>query len=201
MQSVFSKQLCLYVDTLPENCLKRNTPKESKLERDMLRALMTSQMTQWKTGFFFFFQKAYRIQNRNFGTQKYEQWIIAVQKACMVFQMPDKDEESRICKSPVFVHVTLRVCGFFGKGYFHRNTYWELNMAAERASFRNFPGGSYEANASYPIQHLSLLSETWPQRPRTENKGRGSVLYLSIPRFDLRGGEYYCKYMTRDSHL
>ncbi|XP_052501016.1 antiviral innate immune response receptor RIG-I [Budorcas taxicolor] len=40
-----------------------------------------------------------RIQNRNFGTQKYEQWIIAVQKACMVFQMPDKDEESRICKA------------------------------------------------------------------------------------------------------
>ncbi|XP_043746530.1 antiviral innate immune response receptor RIG-I isoform X1 [Cervus elaphus] len=40
-----------------------------------------------------------QIQNRNFGTQKYEQWIIAVQKACMVFQMPDKDEESRICKA------------------------------------------------------------------------------------------------------
>ncbi|XP_024851823.1 antiviral innate immune response receptor RIG-I isoform X2 [Bos taurus] len=40
-----------------------------------------------------------RIQNRNFGTQKYEQWIIAVQKACMVFQMPDKEEESRICKA------------------------------------------------------------------------------------------------------
>uniref|UniRef100_A0A2I3H6B2 RNA helicase n=1 Tax=Nomascus leucogenys TaxID=61853 RepID=A0A2I3H6B2_NOMLE len=30
---------------------------------------------------------------------KYEQWIVTVQKACMVFQMPDKDEESRICKA------------------------------------------------------------------------------------------------------
>ncbi|KAM6170091.1 antiviral innate immune response receptor RIG-I-like [Rhynchocyon petersi] len=39
------------------------------------------------------------IQNRKFGTQKYEQWIIAVQKACTVFQMPDKEEESRICKA------------------------------------------------------------------------------------------------------
>ncbi|KAM6169322.1 antiviral innate immune response receptor RIG-I-like [Rhynchocyon petersi] len=40
-----------------------------------------------------------RIQNREFGTQKYEQWVQAVQKACTVFQMPDKEEESRICKA------------------------------------------------------------------------------------------------------
>ncbi|XP_023379807.1 probable ATP-dependent RNA helicase DDX58 [Pteropus vampyrus] len=40
-----------------------------------------------------------QIQNRNFGTQKYEQWIVAVQKKCMVLKMPDKDEESRICKA------------------------------------------------------------------------------------------------------
>uniref|UniRef100_F6YV16 Antiviral innate immune response receptor RIG-I n=1 Tax=Equus caballus TaxID=9796 RepID=F6YV16_HORSE len=40
-----------------------------------------------------------RFQNRDFGTQKYEQWIIAVQKACIVFQLPDKAEESRICKA------------------------------------------------------------------------------------------------------
>ncbi|XP_069332609.1 antiviral innate immune response receptor RIG-I isoform X1 [Eulemur rufifrons] len=43
--------------------------------------------------------KLFQIQNREFGTQKYEQWIVTVQKACMVFQMPDKDEESRICKA------------------------------------------------------------------------------------------------------
>ncbi|XP_051043489.1 antiviral innate immune response receptor RIG-I isoform X2 [Phodopus roborovskii] len=40
----------------------------------------------------------FQIQNREFGTQKYEQWIVAVHKACMVFQMPDKEEESRICR-------------------------------------------------------------------------------------------------------
>ncbi|KAI5942176.1 Antiviral innate immune response receptor RIG-I [Manis javanica] len=44
-------------------------------------------------------EKLSQIQNRDFGTQKYEQWIVAVQKMCMVFQMPDKDEESRICKA------------------------------------------------------------------------------------------------------
>ncbi|XP_017658194.1 probable ATP-dependent RNA helicase DDX58 isoform X2 [Nannospalax galili] len=41
----------------------------------------------------------FQIQNREFGTQKYEQWIVAVHKACMVFRMPDKEEESRICKA------------------------------------------------------------------------------------------------------
>ncbi|XP_037652823.1 antiviral innate immune response receptor RIG-I isoform X2 [Choloepus didactylus] len=40
-----------------------------------------------------------QIQNREFGTQRYEQWIIAVQKACAVFHMPDKEKESRICKA------------------------------------------------------------------------------------------------------
>uniref|UniRef100_A0A673V5Y3 Antiviral innate immune response receptor RIG-I n=1 Tax=Suricata suricatta TaxID=37032 RepID=A0A673V5Y3_SURSU len=39
------------------------------------------------------------IQYREFGTQKYEQWISTFQKACSVFQLPDKDEESRICKA------------------------------------------------------------------------------------------------------
>ncbi|XP_036033413.1 antiviral innate immune response receptor RIG-I isoform X2 [Onychomys torridus] len=43
--------------------------------------------------------KFFQIQNREFGTQKYEQWIVAVHKACMVFQMPDKEEESRICRA------------------------------------------------------------------------------------------------------
>ncbi|XP_006881392.1 PREDICTED: probable ATP-dependent RNA helicase DDX58 [Elephantulus edwardii] len=39
-----------------------------------------------------------KIQNRESGTQKYEQQIIAVQKECVVFHLPDKNEESRICK-------------------------------------------------------------------------------------------------------
>ncbi|XP_066113037.1 antiviral innate immune response receptor RIG-I isoform X1 [Saccopteryx bilineata] len=40
-----------------------------------------------------------QIRNRNFGTQKYEQWIMAVQKQYAVLKLPDKDKESRICKA------------------------------------------------------------------------------------------------------
>ncbi|XP_036594051.1 antiviral innate immune response receptor RIG-I isoform X1 [Trichosurus vulpecula] len=39
-----------------------------------------------------------KIQNRVFGTQKYEQWIIDVHKKCMLLQMEDKTKERRICK-------------------------------------------------------------------------------------------------------
>ncbi|KAM8960517.1 antiviral innate immune response receptor RIG-I [Pelodytes ibericus] len=39
------------------------------------------------------------IQNRSFGTQKYEQWIIDTQKKCKILQMDNKLEEERICKA------------------------------------------------------------------------------------------------------
>lgn len=45
------------------------------------------------------FDKISQYQSRDFGTQKYEQWIMKVQKMCAVFKMADKDEESRICKA------------------------------------------------------------------------------------------------------
>lgn len=45
------------------------------------------------------FEKLSQLQTRDFGTQKYEQWIVTVQKACSVLKMPDKNEESRICKA------------------------------------------------------------------------------------------------------
>lgn len=38
------------------------------------------------------------IQNREYGSQKYEQWIVSVQKSCKVLQMKNKDEERRICR-------------------------------------------------------------------------------------------------------
>ncbi|XP_036891641.1 antiviral innate immune response receptor RIG-I [Sturnira hondurensis] len=40
-----------------------------------------------------------QIQNRRFGTQKYEQWIVAVQKKCVVLRLRDRDRESRVCKA------------------------------------------------------------------------------------------------------
>ncbi|XP_048358970.1 antiviral innate immune response receptor RIG-I [Sphaerodactylus townsendi] len=39
------------------------------------------------------------IKCRSFGTQKYEQWIVHVQRGCSVLQLPDKEEESRICRA------------------------------------------------------------------------------------------------------
>ncbi|KAG8455056.1 hypothetical protein GDO86_001322, partial [Hymenochirus boettgeri] len=45
------------------------------------------------------FDSLSNIQNRSFGTQKYEQWIIDTQKKCRVLQMEDKEEERRICIS------------------------------------------------------------------------------------------------------
>nr|XP_060618505.1 antiviral innate immune response receptor RIG-I [Anolis sagrei ordinatus] len=40
-----------------------------------------------------------QIQNRKFGTQKYEQWIVDVQKKCIVLQLENKKEESRVCRA------------------------------------------------------------------------------------------------------
>ncbi|XP_074850793.1 antiviral innate immune response receptor RIG-I isoform X2 [Carettochelys insculpta] len=39
------------------------------------------------------------IKSRSFGTQCYEQWLVDTQKKCRMLQMPDKEEESRICRS------------------------------------------------------------------------------------------------------
>ncbi|XP_066469374.1 antiviral innate immune response receptor RIG-I [Tiliqua scincoides] len=37
--------------------------------------------------------------SKNYGTQMYEQWIVGVQKKCRVLKLPDKEEESRICRA------------------------------------------------------------------------------------------------------
>lgn len=38
------------------------------------------------------------ISNCEYGSQKYEQWIVSVQKSCRVLQMQNADEERRICR-------------------------------------------------------------------------------------------------------
>lgn len=82
-----------------------------------------------------------------------------------------KDEESRICKAPFFYTSHLWVCGFFGKAYFSRVTTGSCTVAAERASLRNLPGGSYEANSkSYPIQHLLCSLKPSTRGNGTETK-------------------------------
>ncbi|XP_051875329.1 antiviral innate immune response receptor RIG-I-like isoform X3 [Pristis pectinata] len=39
------------------------------------------------------------IQNQNRGSQKYEQWIIEVQKSCKVLQMKDVEKERKTCRA------------------------------------------------------------------------------------------------------
>ncbi|KAK1174963.1 antiviral innate immune response receptor RIG-I-like [Acipenser oxyrinchus oxyrinchus] len=38
------------------------------------------------------------IKNRDYGSQKYEQWIVDVQKKCRTLQLEDKQKESQICR-------------------------------------------------------------------------------------------------------
>ncbi|KFV49812.1 putative ATP-dependent RNA helicase DDX58, partial [Tyto alba] len=39
-----------------------------------------------------------QINKNDFGTQKYEQWIVATQKKCKLLQLADKEKESSICR-------------------------------------------------------------------------------------------------------
>ncbi|XP_015744447.1 probable ATP-dependent RNA helicase DDX58 [Python bivittatus] len=40
-----------------------------------------------------------KLKSHCYGTQSYEQWIVNVQKNSVVLQLPNKEEESRICKA------------------------------------------------------------------------------------------------------
>ncbi|KAJ8403691.1 hypothetical protein AAFF_G00350170 [Aldrovandia affinis] len=39
------------------------------------------------------------IVNHDYGTQKYEQWIVDVQKRCRVLQLEDKEKERQVCRA------------------------------------------------------------------------------------------------------
>ncbi|KAM6230589.1 antiviral innate immune response receptor RIG-I isoform 2-T2 [Porphyrio hochstetteri] len=39
------------------------------------------------------------INKNDFGTQKYEQWIVSTQKKCRLLQLEDKEKESNICRN------------------------------------------------------------------------------------------------------
>lgn len=50
------------------------------------------------------------IQNRTIGTQKYDNWIIGIQKKCRLLQLEDKMEESRLCSALFTYTEHLRKC-------------------------------------------------------------------------------------------
>lgn len=49
------------------------------------------------------------IKNQNRGSQKYEQWIIEVQKRCKVLQMADMEKERKTCRALFTYTEHLRV--------------------------------------------------------------------------------------------
>lgn len=123
--------------------------------------------------------KLFQIQNREFGTQKYEQWIVAVHKACSVFQMPDKEEESRICRALFLYtsHLRVQCCS--------------PGLVSVTVSPGICPLAAEATLASHQIQELNkepspkvlLFSETYQQLSKTRSKaqsGRHASLQLGI---------------------
>ncbi|NWR94488.1 DDX58 helicase, partial [Furnarius figulus] len=49
-----------------------------------------------------------QIKKNDFGTQKYEQWIVHTQKKCRLLQLVDKEKESNICRDLVICTEHLR---------------------------------------------------------------------------------------------
>ncbi|KAE8632706.1 hypothetical protein XENTR_v10001643 [Xenopus tropicalis] len=71
-------------------------------ENDSFTAIMSEIMSETEKMAKDFYPELYsmsNIQNRSYGTQKYEQWIVDTQKKCCVLQMDDKNKEMRICSS------------------------------------------------------------------------------------------------------
>lgn len=88
----------------------------------------------------------------------------------MVFQMPEMKRAGFVkhCFS------THRICGYVASLEKHISVVsptGSCNVAAERASLRNLPGGSYEANSkSYPIQCLLCSLKPSTRGNGTETK-------------------------------
>ncbi|XP_040819748.1 antiviral innate immune response receptor RIG-I isoform X2 [Ochotona curzoniae] len=82
----------------PQKIFRKVESRSTNRFKCVVSQLMRETESQAK-GIFEGFENLCQLQNREFGTQKYEQWIVEVHKACKVFQLPDKDEESRICKA------------------------------------------------------------------------------------------------------
>lgn len=135
----------------------------------MLRALNDQPDDTMENCFFFFFfsQKTYlEFKIGILGHRNMNSGLLQFRKHAWCFRCQTKRKKAGFVK-PCFC--TRHICGYVAsleKDISIVTPTGSCAVAAERASFRNFPGGSYEANAkSYPIQHLSLLSETQPQRP------------------------------------
>ncbi|TKC48214.1 hypothetical protein EI555_016701, partial [Monodon monoceros] len=98
-----------------------------------------------------------QIQNRNFGTQRYEQWIIAVQKACMVFQMP-KMKRAGFVKHCFSTH---RICGYRYNDALIISEHARMKDALDylKDFFRNVQAEGFDEIEQAPLRDLKMGEE------------------------------------------
>ncbi len=83
------------------------------------------------------------IQNREYGSQKYEQWIVSVQKSCRVLQMKNPDEERRICRELYNYTEHLRVRQTDRWRDRRRETDRQIDRQTDRWTDRRIDGQTY----------------------------------------------------------
>ncbi|CAH2293986.1 probable ATP-dependent RNA helicase DDX58 [Pelobates cultripes] len=80
----------------PEKLIRELTPRKTDSFTNVMSEIM-AETEKMARDMFPQLDSLSNIQNRSFGTQKYEQWIIDTQRKCCILQMENKIEERRIC--------------------------------------------------------------------------------------------------------
>ncbi|XP_075681774.1 antiviral innate immune response receptor RIG-I isoform X2 [Rhinoderma darwinii] len=82
----------------PEKFVQQTRQREKDPFADIIRKIM-AETEQMAKSFFPYIEKMSNIQNRPYGSQQYEQWIVDTQKKCHTLQLEDKMKESQICSA------------------------------------------------------------------------------------------------------
>ncbi|XP_078385468.1 antiviral innate immune response receptor RIG-I isoform X3 [Cetorhinus maximus] len=125
------------------------------------------------------------IQNRNRGTQKYEQWIIEVQKKCKVLRMDDVEKERQICRA-LFTY-TEHLRKYNDALIINDDARTKDAVAYLEEFFNNMKGGGYDETE----QGLTALFENKKQQlleidadPRNENPKLTEVRSILSQEYD-----------------
>ncbi|XP_072010323.1 antiviral innate immune response receptor RIG-I isoform X2 [Engystomops pustulosus] len=82
----------------PEKCIRETRQREQDPFAEVIRKIM-AEIEQMAKSVFPHIETMSNIQNRQYGTKQYEQWIVSTQKACYTLQLEDKIKESHICSA------------------------------------------------------------------------------------------------------
>ncbi|KAG8595277.1 hypothetical protein GDO81_001479 [Engystomops pustulosus] len=82
----------------PEKCICETRQREQDPFAEVIRKIM-AEIEQMAKSVFPHIETMSNIQNRQYGTKQYEQWIVSTQKACYTLQLEDKIKESHICSA------------------------------------------------------------------------------------------------------